>query len=152
MAYSNDPIYNAVDRIRLLVGDTHNDVEFLDDGVYEYLLNKHKDNETRTAVEAAQYILGKISRWTRERAGEVEVYGGDFFKNYSEYLNKFITNPSGTASLVLSNIKGYVGGVSVSDMRQNRANPDNIKPRVYRGFIEDDGDDKNYDNSPQRFF
>lgn len=135
MPYTGDPINNPVDRVRLATGDSHADIEFLSDVDYQYFLQKNNNNESVAALEAARAILGRLTRLTRERAGDVEVYGAEFFKNYEKFLLGMVSNPAAS----LANLDGkaiYAGGISKSDMRRNDANCDNVAPRIYVGFAE----------------
>ncbi len=130
MSFTNDPANSAVDRIRLFVGDTLAYPEWLSDETYTYLLDKYNDNESLSAVEAAKYILAQLTHYTRERAGEVEVYGDVYFKNYKEFLTQLIQDPT----ITLSSATPYAGGISKSDMESNDCNSDNVTSRFYRGF------------------
>jgi hypothetical protein len=128
MAYSSDPKNNPVDRIRLMIGDTLPD-PILDDETYDYILEKYK-NENRAAVAAAQMILFNLTRYTRERTGDIEVYGADYFNNYRKTLQDWLRNPQYGESLAMP----YAGGISRADMIKNAEDPDTLKPRAYRDF------------------
>lgn len=130
MPFTGDPVNNALDRIRLITGDTDPVYEFLDDATYQYLLDKNNNNEKQAALEAAKYILANIARYTRERTGDIEVYGNEFFKNYRDYLLELVNNPN------FSNIlaRPYAGGISKKDMLANDENLDNVRPEFYRGY------------------
>ena len=82
MAFTSDPVNSSTDRVRLITGDTDPVFEFLDDETYNYVIDKNNSNEKQAALEAAKYILASITRFTRERTGDIEVYGNEFFKNY----------------------------------------------------------------------
>lgn len=130
MSFTNDPANNAIDRIRLIVGDTMLEIEYLTDETYQYLLDKYSNNETSAALEAARYILGSLARFSRQRTGDIEVYGAEMFKNYKDFLVELIRNPQ----LLLSRAEAYAGGISKSDMAAHDSNPDNLPPTFYRGF------------------
>ncbi len=132
MSFSNSPATNINDRVRLIVGDTNVQYEYLDDSVYEYLLTKYNNNETAAALEAARYILGSLAKYSRQRTGDIEVYGAEMFKNYKDFLVELLRNPQ----MLLDRATVYAGGVSKSDMAANDANTDNVPPRFYRGFTE----------------
>lgn len=133
MSYTNSPATSAIDRVRLIVGDTNTEFDYLADEVYGYLLTKYQGNETTSAMEAARYILGSLAKYSRQRTGDIEVYGAEMFKNYKDFLIELLRNPQ----MLLSRAQAYAGGISKSDMEQNDSNPDNISPRFYRGFSED---------------
>lgn len=132
MPFNNNPANSATDRVRLIVGDTMTEYEYLSDETYEYLLDKYDGNETAAALEAARYILGSLAKYSRQRTGDIEVYGAEMFKNYKDFLIELIRNPQ----MLLDRAQAYAGGISKSDMEKNDCNPDNIPPRFYRGFAE----------------
>lgn len=132
MSFTNNPAYNVIDRLRLIVGDTMVEIEYLSDETYQYLLEKHSGSETASALEAARYILGSLARYSRQRTGDIEVYGAEMFKNYRDFLIELLRNPQ----MLLDRAQVYAGGISKQDMKTNDANPDNPAPRFYRGFTE----------------
>lgn len=134
MAFTGDPVNNALDRIRLITGDTDPNYVFLDDTTYQYLLDKNNSNEKQAAIEGARYILANIARYTRERTGDIEVYGNEFFKNYRSYLLELVNNPNFSNILPMP----YAGGISKEDMLKNDNNSDNVRPTFYRGFSTDE--------------
>lgn len=121
MPYTGNPADSALDRIRLTVGDTLPQ-PILDDDTYQWLLEKYEDNETRAATDAAQMILFNLTRYARERTGDIEVYGAEYFNNYRRALEDWLRNPNLSAIIAVP----YAGGISVSDMEANRNNPDNV--------------------------
>ena len=125
MSFTNDPANNPIDRVRLMVGDTSPPpFEYLPDTTYTFLLTKYSNNEVSAAKEAAMYILAGLTRSARERTGEIEVYGSEYYKNYKDYLKDIINgvlNP-------LSAIEAYFGGVSREDYNANLEDTDAIKP------------------------
>lgn len=132
MAFTNNPATSAVDRVRLIVGDTMTEIEYLSDDTYEYLLTKHNNNETASALEAARYILGSLARYSRQRTGDIEVYGAEMFNNYKDFLVELLRNPQ----MLLDRAGVYAGGISKADMAANDANSDNLPPRIFRGFAD----------------
>lgn len=143
--FTNNPAYNIIDRLRLIVGDTMVEIEYLSDETYQYLLDKHSGSETASALEAARYILGSLTRYSRQRTGDIEVYGAEMFKNYRDFLVELLRNPQ----MILDRAQVYAGGISKQDMKSNDANPDNPAPRFYRGFTEGT---RVYDEDRKGFF
>lgn len=121
MPYTGSPSTNAIDRVRLNVGDVWPDLEWLHDEDYQYFLDKNEGSENRATLDAARSILFVVSRFTRERTGDIEVYGGDIFSNYFKSLQLMLKDPNAAISLAMP----YAGGISRSDMHSNRANQDN---------------------------
>ena len=131
--YTGNPATNKIDETRLLVGDAYDDIEVLADDEYQYFLNKYSDNVNRASVDAARSILMKLSRWTRERTGDIEVYGSDWAKQYRSSLLEFIRNPNLSVSVAMP----YMGGISKADMQANDQNADAVRPNVWIGMADD---------------
>jgi hypothetical protein len=123
MPYTHDPLNNPIDRIRLNVGDIWDDMEYLTDADYQYFLDAADGNERRATMDAVRAILFKLTRMTRERTGDIEVYGGDWFSNYMKALQLILKDPNISISLAVP----YAGGISRSDMQANRSDPDNFQ-------------------------
>lgn len=119
--FSNDP-QNPLDRMRLKVGDTDVDNEYLSTEWYAYFYNKLDGNETLASVECAKAILARFTGSTREVVDQVEIYGNDQFRNYLLWLEKFISDPniSGLRSPV-----PFAGGISKYDIEQRLCDSDN---------------------------
>jgi len=130
MPFTGDPVNNAIDRVRLMVGDTDPQFEFLDDSTYQFVLDKNNDNEKSAARESARYILAYIARFTRERTGDIEVYGKEFFENYRQLLMDLINNPNFSDVLPMP----YAGGISKQDMLDNNNKIDNNHTQFYIGY------------------
>lgn len=128
MPYTGNPATNPIDRVRLNVGDIWPDMEMLHDEDYQYFLDKNNGNENRASIDAARAILFALTRMTRERTGDIEVYGADWFNNYRKALEMIIKDPNLSLSLAMP----YAGGISLSDMAQNNANPDNNQVVKFR--------------------
>lgn len=130
MPYSGNPSSVKTDAVRLMVGDIYPDMEILSDSEYNYYLTKNNNNINRSAIDAAWAICFKLSRWTRERTGDIEVYGSEWARNFKAVLLEFIRNPNTVVSLAMP----YAGGISKSDMRANNENADNVRPMAYLGM------------------
>lgn len=132
MPYTGNPATSVTDRLRLNVGDTDTTLEYLSDAEYTYLYNKNNSNELNASIEAARIILFQLSRLTRERAGLIEVYGNERFKQYAEALNEWLNNPL----LNPINAIPYAGGISKEDMQANYDDSDVVKPIPYIGITD----------------
>lgn len=133
MAFTDNPAL-ARDRVRITVGDTDTVNSYVSDAWYDYYLSEYNNNEGKTALAVAKKILAMYSGWTREREAQVEIYGADAFNNYLKFVNDLIKDPSFS---LLSAPMPYLGGSSVSDMRANDANPDNVRPPIRRSTMVD---------------
>lgn len=128
MPYTGNPATNPIDRVRLNVGDIWPDMEILHDEDYQYFLDKNNGNENRASIDAARAILFALTRMMRERTGDIEVYGSDWFNNYRKALEMLIKDPNLSLSIAMP----YAGGISRSDMCANDSNPDNNTVRKFR--------------------
>jgi hypothetical protein len=131
MPYNGD-LTNPVMEVRLNVGDIWQDMELLSDADYQYFLDKYSGSVRRATLDAARAILFKISRFSRERTGDIEVYGSEWFKNYRNALMDMVKNPELSMSVAMP----YAGGISKEDMRANDENSDNVTRDTYIGFTE----------------
>jgi hypothetical protein len=119
--FSNDP-KNPLDRIRLKVGDTDVENEYLDDNWYVHFYTSNDRNEVRASIECAKAILARFTGNTREVVDQVEIYGNQQFENYLKWLKSYISDPD------LSGIRSpvpFAGGISKSDMIERSNNQDN---------------------------
>ena len=129
MSYTNNPATNPIDALRLEVGDIDSEYPLLDDSAYSYYITKFPSNFRQQWMAAAQAILFTLSRWTRERTGQIEVYGSEAYKQYADALQMKLKNPS----LNGVNPVCYFGGVEVTDKLENFTNPDITDQPHYRG-------------------
>lgn len=111
-----------IQKVRLNVGDTNPDFPILSNEDYEYFLEMENGSIKRASIRAAQALLFNIARYMRERTGEIEVYGSDYFKNYLEALKLFLNNS--LLSPAINSAMPYAGGISVCDMRENKCDED----------------------------
>lgn len=131
--YTGNPDTNPIDALRLQLGDTDENNPWLTDNDYQFYLNKYPNNSGRKIViAAAQAILFKLAKYTRERAGQIEVYGSDVYRNYSDAIERFIKDSSFNGVYPLS----YFGGISKIDEEANNANPDVIQKTFKTGDSE----------------
>lgn len=132
MPYQGDPSNIPTDELRLITGDIWEDMEYLTDADYQYFLDRNQGNIRRAGLDAMRAILFKLSRGARERTGDIEVYGSEYFKNYLAALQLILRNPDVALSLAVP----YAGGISKSDMLANDMNPDNATRSIYIGFAD----------------
>lgn len=128
MAYTNSPATSVTDRLRLNVGDIHS-VEILDDETYTYYYNKNEQNERRATRDLFTVLLFALSRYTQERAGQLEVYGQQYFQNYLAAVKLAITNPSIDSITAMP----FAGGISRTDMDERASDTDAVDKPFYIG-------------------
>lgn len=132
MAYTGDPLNNPIDALRLSVGDIWPDISLLQDSDYEYFLVKNKNNHTMAMLEAAKTLLFVLSRFSRERTGDIEVYGDSWFKNFKSALEELIKNPNISMFVPVP----YAGGISKSDMFKYTSDPDAVVREIRIGSLD----------------
>ena len=111
-----------IQKLRVEVGDTDVSFPILDDTSYEYFLEKHSNNLNRAGLDAARAILFQLSTRNSETVDVFSVKNTSA-ESYRQALLLYIKDP--TLNPLYQNLKGYVGGVSISDMEANNANCDN---------------------------
>ena len=115
--------YTLIQQVKLEVADLDPSFPLLSDSDYEYLLLKHNNSVVRSAVDAARIILLMLSQRTDETVSIFSVRGSKAADQYRLALELYIKNPQ--LNSLYNNLKGYFGGVSLSDMDANNSNPDN---------------------------
>lgn len=115
--------YTLIQQVKLEVADLDQAFPLLSDADYDYLLLKHNNSVVRAAVDAARIILLLLSQRTDETVDVFSVRGSKAAEQYRLALELYIKNPQ--LNPLYQNLKGYVGGVSISDMEANNAGLDN---------------------------
>ena len=148
--YINDPNYSialestkayaggiSVSDIRSNINNPNNlvvdvDISIPKDGVaitstntFKDVFEKNNNSIRKASLDAAKTVLFVLSQLVHERSGaELEIWGHTWFENYMKTLQMYINDPN--YSIDLENAKAYAGGISVSDIRNNINNPDNL--------------------------
>ena len=115
--------YTDIQKVRIEVADLDPGFPLLADDEYSYLLEKNNNSIVRASVDAARIILLKLSQQTDETVSIFSVKGSKAAEQYRLALELYIKNPQ--LNPLYNNLQGYFGGVSISDMEANVANPDN---------------------------
>ena len=123
---------SAIDRVRLRLGDTTCPY-ILDDQTIDYYITKNSNNENRTYRELLTVVLFSLSRLTRERAGDVEVYGSEYFRQYYDAVKLALSNPELNYIVAMP----YAGGISRNDMATNQQDTDSVDKPFYMGFTDE---------------
>ena len=111
-----------IQKLRVEVGDVDVSFPILDDTSYEYFLEKHSNNLNRAGLDAARAILFQLSTRNSETVDVFSVKNTSA-ESYRQALLLYIKDPN--LNPLYKNLKGYVGGVSISDMDANNADLDN---------------------------
>ena len=115
--------YTDIQKVRIEVADLDPGFPLLADDEYSYLLEKNNNSIVRASVDAARIILLKLSQRTDETTDVFSVRGSKAAEQYRLALELYIKNPQ--LNPLYNNLKGYVGGVYISDMDANNSNADN---------------------------
>jgi len=128
MSYTGDPANSVTDRVRLCTGDADILEEGLTDEVYEYLLDKHNDDEALACLEALRYLVAKYANYVDEKTGGIFLRESDKYDHYKDLLDRYTKDPS----YIIGGIGlPFAGGISISDKEDNCANPDVKQPTYF---------------------
>ena len=111
-----------IEKLRIEIGDTDVSFPILDDSSYQYFLNKHNNNLARASIDAARAILFQLSTMNSETVSIFSVKNTSA-EAYRQALLLYIKDQ--TLNPIYQTLKGYFGGVSLSDMDANNSNADN---------------------------
>ena len=111
-----------IQKLRVEIGDTDVSFPILDDSSYQHFLDKYSNNLNRAAIDAARAILFQLSTMNSETVSIFSVKNTSA-EAYRQALLLYIKDQN--LNPIYQNLKGYFGGVSISDMEANVANPDN---------------------------
>lgn len=127
-----DLINSAIDRVRLRLGDT-NCPYILEDATIEYYISKNSGNENRSYRELLTVVLFALSRFTRERCADIEVYGSEYFRQYYDAVKLALSNPDLNYIVAMP----FAGGISRNDMAANQQDVDSVDKPFYMGFTDE---------------
>lgn len=111
-----------IEKLRIEIGDTDVSFPILDDSSYQYFLDKHSNNLARASIDAARAILFQLSTMNSETVSIFSVKNTSA-EAYRQALLLYIKDQ--TLNPIYQSLKGYFGGVSISDMQANNADCDN---------------------------
>lgn len=112
-----------IQQVRLLVQDSEPGLYILADDEIEFLLERNANSVNATSLEAARLVLFKLAQRTDSTVDIFSIKGSKQAEQYRLALQLYLRDPN--LNPVLNNVRGYVGGVSKSDMESNNANSDN---------------------------
>lgn len=123
---------SATDRVRLRLGDVSAPY-ILEDATIKYYITKNNSNENRAYRDLLTVVLFSLSRFTRERAGDIEVYGSEYFRQYFDAVKLALSNPDLNYVVAMP----YAGGISRTDMATNQQDTDAVDKPFYNGFTNE---------------
>ena len=89
-----------IGKVRLRIGDWRDPV-YLQDNVIQAAITENNGNIVSSARVCAQYILAILTFSSHEKLAQLEVWGGEQFKNYLIFLKETVNNPSFMDSSIL---------------------------------------------------
>lgn len=113
-----------VEKIKLELGLVDEASDILGDEEIAYFLEKNNNSIRKASLDAAKTVLFILSTRVHEKIEMLEIWGHTWFENYMKTLQMYINDPN--YSIALESAKAYAGGISVSDIRNNINNPDNL--------------------------
>ena len=126
-----------ISALKLEIGLVNEASNILSDEEITYFLEKNNNSIRKASLDAAKTVLFVLSQLVHERSGaELEIWGHTWFENYMKTLQMYINDPN--YSIALESAKAYAGGISVSDIRNNINNPDNLVVDVDSPYYSDD--------------
>ena len=112
-----------IQQVRLNVQDNTPGLYIISDDEITYLLEKFNNNVDNASYQAAKVILLNLAQRSDETIDVFSIKGSKSATEYRLALELFLKDPANNP--LYQNLKGYVGGVSISDMDANNANLDN---------------------------
>jgi hypothetical protein len=120
--YTNDPVGNPIDQIRLLVGDTDVSDALLQDAEILFFLSQD-DNVYKAAAIAARSIAGKLVRSVTEtKFDDVSQKTTPPSAHYLKLADALDAQANKISSRITLGL--FAGGTSVSQMEAVRNDPD----------------------------
>ncbi len=124
-----------INAVRIETGDTDPALPIISDEEITYALNKYNLSVNKAWPQVCSWILFKLAQSGEDIVGILGVKNSKVAEQYRLALELKLKNPAfnplieGLGSYVDANGKTqnpiYAGGISVSDMQANNANPDN---------------------------
>ena len=112
-----------IQQVRLNVQDNTPGLYIISDDEITYLLEKFNNNVDKASYQAAKIILLNLAQRSDETIDVFSIKGSKSATEYRLALELFLKDPANNP--LYQNLKGYVGGASISDMDANNANLDN---------------------------
>ena len=112
-----------IQQVRLNVQDNTPGLYIISDDEITYLLEKFNNNVDKASYQAAKIILLNLAQRSDETIDIFSIKGSKSATEYRLALELFLKDPANNP--LYQNLKGYVGGVSISDMEANNANCNN---------------------------
>lgn len=110
-------------QVRLLCQDNTPGLYIISDDEIDFLLERNNNNVDRAVYEALQIMLRYLAQRGDESIDVFSIRGSKAAEQMRLAIELYLKDPANNP--LYKNLKGYVGGVSLSDMAENNANLDN---------------------------
>ena len=110
-------------QVRLLCQDNTPGLYIISDDEIDFLLQRNSNNVDKAVYEALQIMLRYLAQRGDESIDIFSIRGSKSAEQLRLAIELYLKDPANNP--LYKNLKGYVGGVSISDMDANNANLDN---------------------------
>ena len=132
MAWTYSPICaESKDKVRLLIGDTNENNQLLEDEEIDLFLTLASQNVNRAAATAARGLAAKFSSSAPKQVGDLRIGYMDRSRGYIDLARAL------DAQADRAPVAPYVGGISEADKDLAAEDSDRVDPLFYRGAFQD---------------
>ena len=110
-------------QVRLLCQDNTPGLYIISDDEIDFLLERNNNSVDKAVYEALQIMLRYLAQRGDESIDIFSIRGSKSAEQLRLAIELYLKDPANNP--LYKNLKGYVGGVSISDMDANNANLDN---------------------------
>ena len=110
-------------QVRLLCQDNTPGLYIISNDEIDFLLERNNNNVDKAVYEALQIMLRYLAQRGDESIDIFSIRGSKSAEQLRLAIELYLKDPANNP--LYKNLKGYVGGVSISDMQENNANLDN---------------------------
>ena len=110
-------------QVRLLCQDNTPGLYIISEDEIDFLLQRNNNNVDKAVYEALQIMLRYLAQRGDESIDVFSIRGSKSAEQLRLAIELYLKDPANNP--LYKNLKGYVGGVSISDMDANNANLDN---------------------------
>ena len=110
-------------QVRLLCQDNTPGLYIISEDEIDFLLQRNSNNVDKAVYEALQIMLRYLAQRGDESIDVFSIRGSKSAEQMRLAIELYLKDPANNP--LYKNLKGYVGGVSISDMDANNANLDN---------------------------
>ncbi len=131
MAWSYEPVKTDKDKVRLLIGDTDECDQLLQDEEINFFLDL-ECSILRAARSAAHQLASSFGRQADEKVGQISVSFSNRAKHFLDLAKQLQMRADAQS---LDGI--YAGGISISDKETRQEDGDRVEPRFSKDLHEE---------------